>query len=52
MQRILYFGGLGASFMATWQKVHFMNELEHYGFEFDIFNTNEYESYFTFNVLF
>lgn len=45
MQRILYFGGLGASFMATWQKVHFMNELEHYGFEFDIFNTNEYESW-------
>lgn len=45
MQRILYFGGLGASFMATWQKIHFMDELEHYGFYFDIFNTNKYDSW-------
>lgn len=45
MKHILYFGGLGASFMATWQKVHFMDELVHYGFKFDIFNTNKYDSW-------
>ena len=31
--------------MATWQKVHFMDELEHYGFQFDIFNPYKYESW-------
>lgn len=45
MQRILYFGGLGASFMATWQKIHFMDELEQHGFQFDIFNPNKYGSW-------
>lgn len=31
--------------MSTWQKVHFMNELEHYGFIFDIFNPFMYNSW-------
>jgi len=45
VKRILYFGGLGASYMATWQKIHFMDELEHYGFQFDIFNPLKYNSW-------
>lgn len=45
MQKIVYYGRIDARFMSTWQKVHFMDELEHYGIQFCIFNPYVFRSW-------